>query len=52
MSELERLALAWEINGAEITLSFFRIIQDGGNSEGPERQTIEPGFNSIFFVTL
>lgn len=40
MSELERLALAWGINGAEITLSFFSGSAGigGGNSEGLERQ--------------
>lgn len=40
-SELEHLALAWEINGAEIILSFFRISRDGGSSEGPNGD----GFN-------
>lgn len=29
VSELERLSLPWEINGAEIALSFFMMSHDG-----------------------
>lgn len=52
MSELDRLALAWEINGAEITLSFFRISRNGGNPEGAEKQSADAFNCGAALITL
>lgn len=46
MIELERLGLAWEINGAEITWSFFSCSAWKEGNQEDERQTGERSFNS------